>query len=222
MNMESNISLEFLLNSNNPEEAAKGIQPFVNLMMNYECAIMEVETKLKVLNNEFAIKHNRNPFESIESRLKKPASIIEKLQRKGLPITIDSIMNHLSDVAGIRVICSFPEDIYTLSELLTRQDDINVIYVKDYIREPKKNGYRSLHLIVSVPIFLSDEKKFMTVEVQFRTMAMDFWASLDHKLKYKKDNLKHPEIIAEELKKVADTITAMDYKMQEIREMLED
>ncbi len=144
------------------------------------------------------------------------------MRKKKLDMTIDNIENNLTDIAGIRVICSFPEDIYILSELLSKQDDINVVCVKDYIRNPKPNGYRSLHLIVEVPIFLSDEKRYMKVEVQFRTIAMDFWASLDHKLKYKKDNLKHPEIIAQELKKCADTITAMDYKMQEIRNMLEE
>lgn len=221
MNTEANMSLEVLTSSDNPEKVLKSMQPFMVLMMNYECAMMEIETKLKVLNTEFALRHNRNPFESIKCRLKKPMSILEKMKKKGLEPTIENIENNLTDIAGIRVICSFPEDIYVVSELLTKQDDINVVCVKDYIRNPKPNGYRSLHLIVEVPIFLSEEKKPMKVEVQFRTIAMDFWASLDHKLKYKKDNLKHPEIIADELKKVADTITAMDYKMQEIRNMIE-
>lgn len=222
MSTSTDMSMELLMNSDNPELVLKNMQPFINLMMNYECALMEIETKLKVLNTEFALQHNRNPFESIKCRLKKPISIIEKMKKKNLDITIENIENNLTDIAGIRVICSFPEDIYTLSELLSNQDDIKVVCIKDYIRNPKPNGYRSLHLIVEVPIFLSNEKKIMKVEVQFRTIAMDFWASLDHKLKYKKDNLKHPEIIAQELKKCADTITAMDYKMQEIRSMLED
>lgn len=221
MSTATDLSMELLMNSENPELLLNNMQPFIDLMMNYECALMEIETKLKVLNNEFALQHNRNPFESIRCRLKKPVSIVEKLKKKGLDVTIDNIQNNLSDIAGIRVICSFPEDIYAVSELLTKQDDINVICIKDYIRNPKPNGYRSLHLIVEIPIFLSNEKKYMKVEVQFRTIAMDFWASLDHKLKYKKDNLKHPEVIAQELKKCADTITAMDYKMQEIRNMLE-
>lgn len=210
-----------IMNSSNPEKLLQNMQPFINLMMNYECALMEIETKLKVLNNEFALQHNRNPFESIKSRLKKPISIVEKMKKKGLEPTVENIEKNLTDIAGIRVICSFPEDIYNLSDLLSKQDDINVVCVKDYIRNPKPNGYRSLHLIVEIPIFLSNEKKYMKVEVQFRTIAMDFWASLDHKLKYKKDNLKHPEIIAHELKKCADMSTAMDYKMQEIRNMLE-
>lgn len=222
MSTSTDMSMELLMNSDNPELVLKNMQPFINLMMNYECALMEIETKLKVLNTEFALQHNRNPFESIKCRLKKPISIIEKMKKKNLDITIENIENNLTDIAGIRVICSFPEDIYILSELLSNQDDIKVVCIKDYIRNPKPNGYRSLHLIVEVPIFLSNEKKIMKVEVQFRTIAMDFWASLDHKLKYKKDNLKHPEIIAQELKKCADTITAMDYKMQEIRSMLED
>lgn len=221
MSAATDMSVEVLMNSENPEKVLQNMQPFINLMMNYECALMEIETKLKVLNTEFALQHNRNPFESIKCRLKQPMSIVDKMKKKGLDITIENIENNLTDIAGIRVICSFPEDIYTVSELLTKQDDINVVCVKDYIRNPKPNGYRSLHLIVEIPIFLSNEKKYMKVEVQFRTIAMDFWASLDHKLKYKKDNLKHPEIIAQELKKCADMSTAMDYKMQEIRNMLE-
>jgi len=221
MSTEADISMEVLLNSDNPDKVLKNMQPFLNLMMCYECALMEIETKLKILNQEFALVHKRNPFESIKCRLKKPVSIVEKLKKKGVDITLDNIQNNLTDIAGVRVICSFPEDIYVLSELLAKQDDIKVINTKDYIRNPKPNGYRSLHLIVEVPIFLSNEKKIMNVEVQFRTIAMDFWASLDHKLKYKKDNLKHPEIIAQELKKCADMSAAMDYKMQEIRNMLE-
>lgn len=221
MSMVSDMSMEVLMTSENPEMVLQNMQPFMDLMMHYECALMEIETKLKVLNNEFAMQHNRNPFESIKCRLKQPMSIVGKMKKKGLDITIDNIVENLTDIAGVRVICSFPEDIYAVSELLTKQDDIKVVQVKDYIRNPKSNGYRSLHLIIEVPIFLSKQKKYMKVEVQFRTIAMDFWASLDHKLKYKKDNLKHPEIIAQELKKCADTITAMDYKMQEIRNMLD-
>lgn len=195
-------------------------QPFLELMTKYRCALMEIETKFKVLNEEFSVEYNRNPFESIKTRLKKPASIIEKLKRKGYPLTMDSIEQNLADIAGVRVICSFPEDIYILSEMLLRQDDIVLIEKKDYIANPKPNGYRSLHLIVDVPIFLSTEKKHMKVEVQFRTIAMDFWASLDHKLKYKQD-VENPELIAAELKKCADIIDAMDYRMQEIRNMID-
>ena len=199
MNGSTDMSMELLMNSDNPEKVLQTMQPFIESMMHYECALMEIETKLKVLNTEFASQYNRNPFESIRCRLKKPLSIVEKMKRKGLEISIENIEENLTDIAGVRVICSFPEDIYTVSELLTKQDDIRVVCVKDYIRNPKPNGYQRLD----------------------RTIAMDFWASLDHKLKYKKDNLKHPEIIAKELKKCADTITAMDYKMQEIRSLLE-
>lgn len=221
MSATTDMNMGVIIGSNNPEGTIKDMQPFMELMMYYECALMEIETKLKVLNSEFNVQHNRNPFESIKSRVKKPMSIIEKMRKKGLEVTTDNIMDNLADIAGVRVICSFPEDIYTVSELLTKQDDIRVVTVKDYIRNPKPNGYRSLHLIIEIPIFLSNGKKYMKVEVQFRTIAMDFWASLDHKLKYKKDNLKHPEIIAQELKKCADMSAAMDYKMQEIRNMLE-
>ncbi|MDD6493012.1 MAG: GTP pyrophosphokinase family protein [Firmicutes bacterium] len=195
-------------------------KPFINLMMQYKCAIMEVETKLKVLDAEFSQEFNRNPFESIKSRLKSPASIYEKLRRKGYPITVESIEEHLADVAGIRVICSFPDDIYQLAELLTRQDDIIVLEKKDYIKKPKPNGYRSLHLILDIPIFLSHEKKHMKVEVQFRTIAMDFWASLEHKLKYKK-NVKDAEEIVSQLKACSDSIEQLDYQMQEIRNKID-
>lgn len=222
MDDRTDLTVEALVNSDNPERTLEKMQPFLTMMMWYECALMEIETKLKVLNNEFAQQYNRNPIETIKCRVKKPISIVEKMRRKGVEISIENIQNNLTDIAGIRVICSFPEDIYTVSDLLSKQDDIRVIATKDYIRNPKPNGYRSLHLILEVPIFLSNEKKYMKVEVQFRTIAMDFWASLDHKLKYKKDNLKHPDIIAQELKKCADTITAMDYKMQEIRNLLEE
>ncbi|MBS6395800.1 MAG: GTP pyrophosphokinase family protein [Clostridiales bacterium] len=197
------------------------VQPFMELLMQYRCAIREIETKLNVLNEEFSLQHERNPFESIKSRVKAPYSIIEKMNRKGYELTVKNIEEKLNDVAGIRVICSFVEDIYYLAAMLSAQDDLEVLKVKDYIKKPKPNGYRSLHLIVQIPIFLSNEKKYMRVEVQFRTIAMDFWASLDHKLKYKK-NVKSPERIAQELKKCADVISSVDMRMQEIRSMIEE
>lgn len=193
---------------------------FSSLMMQYRCAIREIETKLNVLNDEFSVEHERNPFEAIKSRVKAPLSILEKLKRRGYECSIESIEKNLNDVAGVRVVCSFVEDIYYLADVLTSQDDLQVLEVKDYIENPKPNGYRSLHLIIQIPIFLSNEKKNMRVEVQFRTIAMDFWASLDHKLKYKK-NVSNPEAIANELKKCADTISGVDQKMQEIRNLLE-
>lgn len=197
---------------------------YMALMSRYRCAIMEVETKLNVLNEEFSSQYDRNPFESIKSRLKSPISIIEKLQRQGVPITEDSLASdietHLNDVAGIRVVCSFQEDIYRLADLLARQDDIKVLRVKDYIKNPKPNGYRSLHLILEIPVFLEEGKTPIKVEVQFRTIAMDFWASLDHKLRYKK-NIDNEDEIMEKLRKCADVISGLDNEMQGIRNMIE-
>ncbi|TGY91079.1 response regulator [Petralouisia muris] len=202
------------------EEQLRKAKPFSKLMMEYRAAIMEVETKLKVLNEEFSQEYNRNPFESIKSRLKSPSSIFEKLARKGFPVTVESIRENLNDVAGVRVICSFPDDIYRLAQLFTSQDDIYLVREKDYIKAPKPNGYRSLHLILNVPIFLSDKKEYMKVELQFRTIAMDFWASLEHKLKYKKDVDDTDEIVGR-LKACADSIEALDYQMQEIRNQID-
>ena len=197
----------------------KEAKPFNKLMMEFRSAIAEVETKLKVLNEEFSQEYNRNPFESIKSRLKSPQSIFEKLERKGFPVTVDSIRENLADVAGVRVICSFPDDIYRLAELFCQQDDIVLLREKDYIKNPKPNGYRSLHLILNVPVFLSTGKKYMKVEVQFRTIAMDFWASLEHKLKYKRD-VKDTDEIVRQLKGCADSIEQLDYQMQEIRDKI--
>lgn len=200
-------------------------QKYLELMNKYRCAIMEVETKLNVLNAEFSLQYDRNPFESIKSRLKSPVSIIEKLSRKNLltnDATIASaIEENLYDVAGIRVICAFQEDIYRLAELLVQQDDIRLIRTKDYIKNPKPNGYRSLHLILEVPVFLKSGKTPMKVEVQFRTIAMDFWASVDHRLRYKK-NVSNEDEIVEKLKLCAETISDLDEEMQRIRNMIEE
>ena len=191
------------------------------LLMEYHCAILELETKFRVLDTEFSLQHNRNPIESIKTRLKSPHSIVEKIQRKGWEFSPESIEKNMSDIAGVRVICSFPEAIYTLARQLSQQSDILVVVWKDYIRNPKPNGYRSLHLILEIPIFLSEKKKHVRAEVQFRTIAMDFWASLEHKLKYKQD-IENAERIAAELKNCADTICHVDYRMQEIRRMIEN
>lgn len=203
-----------------PHVILENAKSFQELMSQYECAMMEVETKLKVLNAEFSLVHERNPIETIKSRLKKPTSILEKLKRKGFPQTLESIEENLFDIAGIRVICSFQEDIYATAALLAKQDDIHVIERKDYIANPKANGYRSLHLILEVPIFLSTGKKFVKAEVQFRTIAMDFWASLDHKLQYKK-NIENEEYIAAQLRECADDISEIDKRMQHIRGMID-
>ena len=157
------------------------------LMTYYSCALLEVETKFRVLNQQFSLEQEHNPIETIKTRLKSMESIMDKLYRKKLPFEVSTVEACLTDVAGIRVICPFLEDIYRLADCLLQQDDVKLIRMKDYIREPKNNGYRSLHLIVEIPIFLQNEKKQMKVEVQLRTIAMDFWASLEHRLRYKKN-----------------------------------
>lgn len=212
------------MNNLSAEEKAlflDNLDNFKEIMMLYTCALKEVSTKFEVLNEEFSVRYNRNPVENIKSRLKLPASIISKLKRKNLPIDIDAVRENIFDVAGIRVICSFPEDIYTLSEMLLRQDDITLIKKKDYIKEPKENGYRSLHLIVEVPIFLTDRTEHMKVEVQLRTIAMDFWASIEHKVRYKK-NIKNAEFVNTGLKECAEIITNLDKYMENIHRFIEE
>ena len=196
-------------------------KPFSELIMRYKCAMLEVRTKLDVLNTQLSLENDRNPFESISCRIKSVPSILEKLERKGFPLTSEAIEQNLNDVAGIRVICSFPDDIYVLADRLCSQDDLRLLEKKDYIKNPKPNGYRSLHLIVEIPIFLMDGKKYMRVEVQFRTIAMDFWASLEHKLKYKKDIPGDIDDISRRLKECSDEISMLDLKMQEIHKQID-
>ncbi len=210
------LTFEDLANLENPAQLMESMEPFNRLMMQYNCAIMEIETKLHVLNSEFSLDHNRNPIEDIHSRVKKPLSIVDKLKRKGHPFTLESVEQNLQDIAGVRVVCSFPEDIYAVRDMLVSQDDIILLEEKDYIKNPKGNGYRSLHLIVQIPIFLSGGKKLMTVEIQIRTIAMDCWASLEHKMKYKK-NIKNPESISARLKHCADISFELDSQMQALR-----
>ena len=193
------------------------------MMSRYRCAIMEVETKFRVLNDQFSLQHERNPIENIKTRIKSPDSIRRKMVKKGLtPLTLSAIEENLTDVAGIRVICSFIDDIYMLADCLTGQDDITLIECKDYIKHPKENGYRSLHLIVEVPIFLQNEKRNMKVEVQLRTIAMEFWANLEHRLRYKKDL---PETVqqatADELYQCAEISAQLDRRMQQVRYTVE-
>lgn len=196
-------------------------KPFNLLMSYYECAIMEIETKFKVLNHELSLEYDANPIESIKTRVKSYDSILKKIRRKNIPLNLDSIEENLRDIAGVRVICSFPDDIYKLADSFLRQDDITLIERKDYIKNPKPSGYRSLHLIVQVPIFLQNEKKMVYVEVQFRTIAMDFWASLDHKMRYKKElSSEEVEILQEELYDCARQSAALDERMQGIRDRI--
>lgn len=213
---------ETLINDEFLEVVHKNMLPINKLMAYYRCAIMEVETKFNVLDEEFSLQYDRNPIEGIKSRLKSTDSIIRKLTRKDLPFSLESIEENIKDVAGVRVICSFPEDIYMLADCLLNQDDIKLIEKKDYIKNPKKSGYRSLHLIIEVPIFLQNEKKSMKVEVQLRTIAMDFWASLEHKLRYKKNiNPEEIEIIEKELIQCSEISAALDKRMEEIRNRIE-
>ena len=196
-------------------------KPFDLLMSYYECAIMEIETKFRVLNHELSLEYDNNPIESIKTRVKSYDSILKKIRRKNIPLNLQAIEENLKDIAGVRVICSFPDDIYKLAESFLKQDDITLIERKDYIKNPKPSGYRSLHLIVQVPIFLQNEKKMVNVEVQFRTIAIDFWASLDHKMRYKKElSDEEVEILQEELYDCAKQSAALDERMQRIRDRI--
>ena len=193
--------------------------PYKELMAYYRCAMMEVETKFRVLSEELSLEYDRNPIEAIKTRLKSVDSIADKLSRRNLAMTVDHIENNIHDVAGVRVICGFPSDIYTLSEAFLTQDDITLIERKDYMANPKPNGYRSLHLIVEIPIFLHNEKKPMKVEVQFRTMSMDWWASLEHKIRYKKDVIV-PKNVALELKECAEAAAILDNRMEQLQKRI--
>lgn len=200
---------------------SKGIlQRYNKLMAYYRCAIMEVETKFNVLNEEFSLRYDRNPISGIKSRLKRLESIKEKLERRELPFSLETVEEHIHDVAGVRVVCSFVDDVYLLADALLKQDDITLLEKKDYIANPKANGYRSLHLIVTVPIFLEHEKRLMQVEIQLRTIAMDFWASLEHQLCYKKD-IEFTEDMAKELYDCAELSAQLDARMDSLREIIE-
>lgn len=194
---------------------------YKELRMMYACAIKEVQTKFEVLETEFKVRYQRNPISSIQTRLKSSSSIIEKMIRKGVPFSMENLEQQIQDLAGIRVICSYVDDIYALANALTSQDDITLLEEKDYIRNPKPNGYRSLHLIVSVPVFFSQQKRQIKVEVQIRTIAMDFWASLEHQMKYKREIPDQQHIVAQ-LKNCAEDIARVDREMMDIRRRLEE
>ena len=218
-NIEGNVISRIYSNNEIKERLQTYTAPYRELMSYYRCAMMEVSTKFNVLDEELSLQYDRNPIEAIKTRLKSPESIMDKLSRRGLPFSAESIEQNLNDIAGARVICAYISDIYMLRDALLRQDDIVLLQEKDYIKNPKPNGYRSLHLIVETPIFLHDQKKQMRVEVQFRTMAMDWWASVEHKLRYKKPAA--PEEVNSELKECAEISADLDKRLEKLRQRTE-
>jgi len=202
-----------------PSEWQETIDEFLSMRFRFQSAMREVRTKLEILDDEFSMRHSRNPIHHMESRIKSPHSIVQKLRRKGLPPTTQAAMEHLRDIAGIRVVCAYLNDTYAIAELLGKQDDLRILRINDYIRNPKPNGYRSLHLIVEVPVFLSTGKELLPVEVQIRTIAMDFWASLEHQLRYKETSAV-PETLNHQLHDAAEKIAALDGEMQHIHDQM--
>jgi putative GTP pyrophosphokinase len=196
-------------------DTAKIINSFTETENLYTSAIREISTKLEILNDEFKYSKDRNPIHEIKSRIKTPESIYQKLVERGHDLSVESARKNLTDIAGIRVICPYIDDIYLIADLLTSQDDVGVIRRTDYIKNPKPNGYRSLHLIVTIPVFLSDRTEVVNVEVQIRTIAMDFWASLEHELTYKLASRKTEDVL-KELRECADIISSTDNRMQNL------
>lgn len=197
------------------DKAIDAAMHFQHLLMLYESGVKQITTKFEILEDEFQSKHQRNPIAGIQSRIKDPISIAQKLERKGLAVTLDNMVNNLYDIAGIRVKCPFISDVYSVTGMLLSQEDISLVQLKDYIKNPKKSGYRSLHLIVKVAVYLSDEKREIPVEIQIRTIAMDFWASLEHQLHYKKD-FPMPNNVSDELRAIAASIANNDERMQNL------
>lgn len=195
------------------------IDQWKSIMFLYDSALKEINTKIEILNNEFVQINNYNPIEHVKSRLKTPESIVKKLKRSGCDVTIENMVEKLSDIAGIRIICSFRTDIYLLADMIARQRDVTVLYVKDYIKSPKPNGYRSYHMVVTVPIYLNGEMVETKVEIQIRTVAMDFWASLEHKIYYKYEG-NAPDYFSRELKECASIISKLDGKMMSLNEAM--
>ena len=208
-----------MLGEHDAEKLMESAMQLQQIMLLYEAGIREIKTKLDILSDESNISGKPSPIDSIKSRIKSPRSIIKKLKRRGFPISLQSMMDNLNDIGGIRVICPFIQDIYTVADMLMRQSDLTLIEKKDYIANPKPNGYRSLHLILEVPIFLSETTKPVRIELQLRTIAMDFWASLEHQLRYKSD-VQVPPHISDDLKECADVIAATDEEMQRIAKEL--
>lgn len=199
---------------------ATGFQLYINQQQLYSAGIKEIKTKLEILDDEFRTRHDYNPIHHIETRLKSPRSVIAKLQRGGHPLTLQSMRENLMDAAGIRVVCNYIDDIYSIADMLLSHDDIRLIRRHDYIKKPKPSGYRSLHLVVEIPIFLANSKQNVPVEIQIRTIAMDFWASLEHKLKYKLDE-EIPEVLSTRLLHAAERIAALDSEMQDIQKEIQ-
>ncbi len=202
-----------------PAEMEGLVRGFEDLRCRYQAALTEVKTKLDILNEEFRMRYSRNPIHHMESRIKAPASIAQKLMRKGFALTPENAVRELKDIAGIRVVCAYREDVFTIAKLLTGQDDIRLLRTRDYIKDPKPNGYRSLHLIVEIPVFFSTGKQYLPVEVQIRTIAMDFWASLEHRIRYKVQ-FQVPEDLNRELFDAAQRIAEVDEDMQHIHERM--
>lgn len=201
------------------EEVTEGIDSWKTMMFLYNSALKEVGTKLEILNDEFVHIHNYNPIEYIKSRIKTPESIVKKLKKGGYESTIENMVTYVKDIAGIRIVCSFTSDIYKLAEMIGRQNDLTVISVKDYMKHPKESGYKSYHMIVSVPIFLSNRVVDTKVEIQIRTIAMDFWASLEHKIYYKFEG-NAPEYISRDLRECAEIVSNLDAKMLSLNQAI--
>ena len=212
--MESSIQVSKVPNNRSQ------IDQWKSIMFLYDSALKEINTKIEILNSEFVHIYGHTPIEHIKSRLKTPSSIVKKLKRAGHEVTIQNMVERLNDIAGIRIICSYTQDIYQIADMIARQSDVTILHVKDYIRKPKPNGYKSYHMVVTIPIYLSQGPAETKVEIQIRTVAMDFWASLEHKLKYKK-NVDNPEEIGRQLRACAESSAELDYRMQKIRNKID-
>ena len=197
------------------------IDSWETVMFLYNSALKEVGTKLDILNDEFVHIHKYNPIEYIKKRIKTPESIVKKLRSSGYDSTIENMISHVKDIAGIRIVCSFTSDIYRLAEMIGKQNDLTVVSVKDYIKHPKASGYKSYHMLVTVPIFLSDRVVNTKVEIQIRTIAMDFWASLEHKIYYKFEG-NAPEYISRDLRECAEIVANLDAKMLQLNEAIQE
>ncbi len=215
--MENETSLPTVVSNalQSNEDFYKMAFQFQEIMMIYESAIKQLETKLEILNKEYKVTGRRNPIETIKSRIKSPDSIAKKLEKKGLSVNFKTMTENLQDIAGVRVICPYISDIYSVKDILLKQPDITLVEQKDYIENPKPSGYRSLHIVVEIPVYLSKTEHRVKVEVQLRTIAMDFWASLEHELKYKNEQ-RIPDSVRRELFRVAETIAMTDREMEEI------